>query len=284
MANALSEQAIAGYRRDGFCFPVPALSAAEADGYLRGLEAFEARYGVQAGRVIRNKGHLKHLAFHELTRHPAILDAVEGVLGPNILCWGSSLFVKEAGDPGFVAWHQDSYYWGLEPDDVVSAWIALTPSRPENGVMRVVPGTHTAPAMPHVASPDGSPNMLFTHEEIGVDVDEDRAVALTLEQGEMSLHHVKIVHGSQPNRTDARRVGYAIRYVSPAVRQRGDYASATLVRGVDDYGHFAPDPVPTRDMDPEIVAFVDSRLGAAPGGATAGAAARTAGRQINRGA
>ena len=276
MANALSKQAVADYRRDGFCFPLPALTAAEADGYLRGLEAFEARFGVAAGHAIRNKGHLKHLAFYELTRHPAILDAVASVLGPNILCWGSSLFVKEAGDPGFIAWHQDSYYWGLEPDDVVSAWIALTPSRPDNGVMRVVPGSHRARQLPHAASPAASANMLFTHEEIAVDVDEAQAVDLVLDQGQMSLHHVKIVHGSASNRSAERRVGYAIRYVAPHVRQRGDFNSATLVRGVDDRGHFAADPVPTRDMDPAIVAFVDGRLGAVPAGAKARTTKHTA--------
>ena len=266
MSGSLSDHDVAGYRRDGFIYPIPVLTQSEAASYRQSIDLFEQRFNLPAGDVIRNKGHLKHVILYQMIRHQAILDAVESVLGPNILCWGSSLFVKDPGDPGYIAWHQDSYYWGLDPDDVVSAWVALTPSTIENGAMRVVPGSHAGLQHSHMASSEGSANMLFTHEEIAVDVDESDPVALTLRFGEMSLHHVKIVHGSSPNRSRERRVGYAIRYVAPHVRQRGEFASATLVRGVDDYGNFAADPVPTRDMDPDIVAFVDGPLGGLPGG------------------
>ena len=101
------------------------------------------------------------------------------------------------------------------------------------------------------------------------DVDEAQAVDITLAQGDMSLHHIKILHGSPPNRSNGRRMGYAIRYVAPYVKQRGDMNSATLVRGEDRYGYFAKDPVPTRDMDPDIVAFVDRRYGGKPLGVAA---------------
>jgi hypothetical protein len=111
--------------------------------------------------------------------------------------------------------------------------------------------------------------MLFTHEELAHDVDESKAVDITLGLGEMSLHHVKILHGSPPNRSPGRRMGYAIRYVAPHVRQRGDVNSATLVRGKDRYGYFAKDPVPQRDMEPDIVAFVDHPHGARPAGRNA---------------
>lgn len=264
MTNALSADQVARYRRDGYVCPVPGLSAADAAEVREAIEAFERRSGLVAGHVIRNKGHLKLMRLYRLIRHPAILDAVESVLGPDIMVWGSSLFVKEAQDPAYVAWHQDSYYWGLEPDDVVSAWIALYPSTPENGAMRVIPGSHKMPQMAHRKSAPGSANMLFTHEELAEDVDERRAVDFVLAQGQMSLHHVKILHGSPPNRSPGRRMGYAIRFVAPHVRQRGDMNSATLVRGTDRYGYFAPEPVPTRDMDPAIVAFVDAPLGGKP--------------------
>jgi hypothetical protein len=111
--------------------------------------------------------------------------------------------------------------------------------------------------------------MLFTHEELANDVDEAKAVDITLAQGDMSLHHIKILHGSPPNRSGGRRMGYAIRYVAPYVKQRGDMNSATLVRGEDRYGYFAKDPVPARDMDPAIVAFVDRRYGGKPLGVMA---------------
>ena len=172
----------------------------------------DLRSGLVAGQVIRNKGHLKLIPLYDLIFHPQVLDAVESVLGPDILVWGSSLFVKEGNDPGFVAWHQDSYYWGLEPDDVVSAWIALYPSTVENGAMRVLPGSQTMPPLSHRKSAAESANMLFTHEELADDVDESRAADITLAQGDMSLHHIKILHGSPPNRSAGRRMGYAIRY------------------------------------------------------------------------
>ena len=264
MTRHLTAEQLADYRRNGYVFPLPCLTAHEAAGVRNDIEAFERTTGLVAGNVIRNKGHLKLQRLYALIFEARILDAVESVLGPDILCWGSSLFVKEAGDSAFVAWHQDSYYWGLEPDDVCSVWIAFYPSTLENGAMRVIPGSHTASTLAHTKSPAGSGNMLFTHEEIAEDVDESKAVDLLLAQGEMSLHHVKILHGSPPNRSSGRRMGYAIRYVAPHVRQRGDQNSATLVRGQDRYGYFARDPVPARDLDPEILAFVDAPLGGVP--------------------
>ncbi len=253
MANHLSGDAIERYRRDGFVHPVPCLAPGEARRYRDALEDYERRSGTKSTLAIRNKGHLKMQLLYKLVHDPRVLDAVESVIGPNILCWSSSLFVKEPNDPAFVAWHQDSYYWGLEPDDVVSAWIAFAPSNIENGAMQVIPGTHKAQQFPHAKSPKGSGNMLSTHEEIAVEVDDTKGVSLLLDEGEMSLHHVKIVHGSPPNRSSARRYGYAIRYVATHVRQRGDMPTAILVRGRDDYGYFPPDPVPKGDFDPEIM-------------------------------
>ena len=269
MGNNLDAAQIAKYRKDGYVFPVPALTSGEATEVRTGIEDFERRSGLVAGHVIRNKGHLKLTRLYDLVFHSRVLDAVESILGPDILCWGSSLFIKEGNDPGFIAWHQDSYYWGLEPDDVVSAWIALYPSTVENGAMRVIPGSQTMPSLSHRKSDAQSTNMLFTHEELADDVDESKAADITLAQGDMSLHHIKILHGSPPNRSSGRRMGYAIRYVAPHVKQRGDMNSATLVRGADRYGYFAKDPVPARDMDPDVVAFVDRRYGGTPLGATA---------------
>jgi len=269
LGNSLDATQIARYRSNGYVFPVHALTPAEAADVRMEIEGFERRSGLAAGHVIRNKGHLKLTRLYDLIFHQKVLDAVESVLGPDILCWGSSLFVKEGNDPGFVAWHQDSYYWGLEPDDVVSAWIALYPSTIENGAMRVIPGSQTMPPLSHRQSAAESANMLFTHEELADDVDEAKAVDITLAQGDMSLHHIKILHGSPPNRSNGRRMGYAIRYVAPYVKQRGDMNSATLVRGEDRYGYFAEDPVPTRDMDADIVAFVDRRYGGKPLGVAA---------------
>jgi len=109
LKNMLSAARVAQYKSQGYVFPVPALTPAEATAVRTGIENFERHSGLIAGNVIRNKGHLKLTRLYELIFHPNVLDAVESVLGPDILCWGSSLFVKEGNDPGFVAWHQDSY-------------------------------------------------------------------------------------------------------------------------------------------------------------------------------
>jgi non-haem Fe2+, alpha-ketoglutarate-dependent halogenase len=259
MPNHLTPDQVAAYRRDGYVHPLPCLTLDETKRYRDAIESYERSSGEQATLIIRNKGHLKLRCLYDLAHDPRILDAIESVIGPNILVWSSSLFVKEPGDAAFVAWHQDSYYWGLEPDDVVSAWIAFAPSTLENGAMQVVPGSHKAPRFPHTKSAAGSANMLFTHEEIAVDVNEGEGVSLLLEEGEMSLHHVNIVHGSPPNRSRARRYGYAIRYVATHVRQRGDMPYATLVRGRDDYGYFRADPVPRGDFDPAVLAVFPNR-------------------------
>jgi phytanoyl-CoA dioxygenase PhyH len=247
--KALSPEAVARYRRDGFYFPVRVLSAAEAAGYRARLEAVEHERGGPLGGELRHKGHLLFTWLDALIRHPGILDAVEDLLGPDLLCWSSSFFIKEARDPAFVSWHQDSTYWGLSEPDVVTAWVALSESSIESGAMRMIPGTHTEQvAHRDTFAPD---NLLSRGQEIAAAVDEARAVDVVLRPGEMSLHHVRMFHGSPPNRSADRRIGYAIRYIPTRLRQVGGPGdSATLVRGVDAYHHFEPEEPPAADLDP----------------------------------
>ena len=124
------------------------MSAHEAESIRRRLEAHEASHGALKGSM-RHKSHLLFTWLDGLIRHPAILDAVEGVIGPDILCWSSTFFIKEARDPGFVSWHQDSTYWGLDPADIVTAWVALSESTAENGAMRVIPDTQKLDQVAH---------------------------------------------------------------------------------------------------------------------------------------
>lgn len=259
-SNPLSRAEVLAYHREGYTSPVPAIDAGHAQEIVGRLQRFEAETGLPPAEVICHKGHLKLMALYELVFQEKILDAVESILGPNILCWGSSLLVKPAGDPAFVAWHQDSAYWGLDPADVCSVGLALTASTSENGAMRVIPCSHQGElmALPHRLSDDDSANTLFSGEEIAVEVNDEEAVELVLAQGEMSLHHVKIIHDSQPNRAKTARIMYWIRYVAPHVQPPEPLYHATLVRGDGPYGYFEPDPVPTGDMEPEIVSFVDS--------------------------
>jgi non-heme Fe2+,alpha-ketoglutarate-dependent halogenase len=262
MGKTLTEYQLGEYQQDGFLFPLPVLSDSET-ATLRGrLEELETREGGRLPARINRKPHLLLTWLNELIRHPRILDPVEDILGPNVLCWGSGFFTKNAHDPARVTWHQDSTYWGLSKPDVVTAWVAFTPSTRSNGCMRVVPGTHSLQQLPHheTYAPD---NLLSRGQEIAVEVDESKAVDIELGPGQMSLHHVLLVHGSEPNGSDFRRIGFAIRYVPTYVKQlSGVPDSATLVRGIDEYGHFLHERAPRADFDPEAVAFHSQVLAA----------------------
>jgi non-heme Fe2+,alpha-ketoglutarate-dependent halogenase len=252
--KALTETAVRQYNETGYYAPVPALSTAEAAALRDKLETFEAGAGVLAGKL-RHKSHLLFTWLNDLIRHPRILDAVEDVIGPNILCWGSSFFIKEKRNPSFVSWHQDSTYWGLDPADVITAWVALTDSTAANGAMRVVPGTHKMDQVPH-RDTFRSENLLSRGQEIMVEVDENQARMLELKAGEMSLHHVRLIHGSDPNPSDMRRIGFAIRYIPTYVRQAaGSHDSATLVCGTDTFHNFEPEQRPDADMSEAAQAY-----------------------------
>jgi hypothetical protein len=250
----LSDAAAAHYREQGYYAPIRALSTAEAADVRAQLEAHEAAHGKLKGGQ-RHKPHLLFTWLDRLVRHPGILDAVEGVIGPNILAWGSSFFVKEAHDPSFVSWHQDSTYWGLDPADIVTAWVALSPSNRGNGAMRVIPGSHKLDQVPH-RDTFAPTNLLSRGQEIMVDVDPSQAVMLELEPGEISLHHVRLIHGSDANPSGERRIGFAIRYLPTHVRQTVAMRdSAMLVRGVDAFHNFEPEQPPESDLSPAAVAF-----------------------------
>ncbi len=250
----LPEAAVAHYRENGYCAPIRVMSPDEA-ACLRGrLEAHEAAHGALRGSM-RHKSHLLFTWLDGLIRHPAVLDAVESVIGPNILCWSTSFFIKEAHDPGYVSWHQDLTYWGLDPAEIVTAWIALSESSAENGAMRVIPGTHQLDQIAH-RDTFAANNLLTRGQEIAVEVDESRAVTLSLLPGEMSLHHVRLIHGSDPNPSGQRRIGFAIRYLPTHVRQViGTRDSATLVRGADAFGNFEPEYAPDHDLSHAAIAF-----------------------------
>jgi non-haem Fe2+, alpha-ketoglutarate-dependent halogenase len=250
----LTQAALHQYQEQGYYAPVRVMPRAEAEVLRQKLEDFEAGAGILAGKL-RHKSHLLFTWLNELVRHPLILDAVEDVIGPNILCWGSSFFIKEPQNPAFVSWHQDSTYWGLDPADVVTAWVALTDSTPANGAMRVIPGSHKLEQVPHHDT-FRADNLLSRGQEIMVEVDDRQAAMLELQAGEMSLHHVRLIHGSDPNPSPQRRIGFAIRYIPTTVRQiAGSHDHATLVRGVDTFHHFEPEERPEADMSERALAY-----------------------------
>lgn len=248
MYKVLSSAAVEQFRRDGCYFPVPVFDRGTAAHYRACLETHERKAGAPLQGNWRHKTHLLFTWADELVHNAAVLDAVEDILGPDLLCWTTNFFIKEASHPGFVSWHQDSTYWGLEPDDVVTAWIAFTDVTEENGCMQVIPGSHTSTQLPHQDT-FHKDNLLSRGQEIAVEVDQSQAVSLLLKAGEMSLHHIKLVHGSAPNRSGDRRIGLAIRYIPTYVKQTKVRDSAILVRGVDKYHNFDYEQRPRHDLD-----------------------------------
>jgi ectoine hydroxylase-related dioxygenase (phytanoyl-CoA dioxygenase family) len=253
MPKLLPAGAKEAFARNGYWFPVRVMSAAEAAAYRARLEAYERAAGGPIGSNMRHKVHLLFTWASDLVRHPRILDAVEDLIGPDLLCWTTNFFIKEARDPAFVSWHQDSTYWGLEPHDVVTAWVALSDAPVESGAMKFLPGSHRRDQIPH-RDTYHKDNLLTRGQEVAVEVDEREAIDVPLAAGEMSLHHIRLVHGSKPNATANRRIGLAIRYIPTYVRQVKVADSATLVRGADRHGNFEPEPTPAADLDAAALA------------------------------
>src|SRR5215475_6794618 len=156
MGKRLNAEAVAQYRRDGYHFPVRVMSADEAHGYRDKLEAHERATGGPLAGGMRHKVNLLFTWANELARHPAILDAVEDLIGPNILCWSTNFFIKEACAPSFVSWHQDATYWGLSTSDVITAWVAFADVPLESGPMKFWPGSHMKQQLVHGSGPNSS--------------------------------------------------------------------------------------------------------------------------------
>jgi non-haem Fe2+, alpha-ketoglutarate-dependent halogenase len=233
------------YRERGYYFPVRVFNSSETKEFQRNFLDYLARNQERISGLpprehytVMTQTHMLLRWVFQMVSHPNVLDAVEDILGPNLIIWSSQWFPKMPGDKTYISWHQDATYWGLHPPNVTTAWIALSESRPENGCMRVMPGSHLGPLLPQVET-YARDNALSRGQEIAVKVDESQAADLVLEPGEMSLHHIGIVHGSNANRSEKPRIGIAVRFITPDVIQEGAARQmAILVRGVDEFGHF----------------------------------------------
>lgn len=258
MPKVLTPEQIERYQAEGAIAPVSLMSRTEMAQLQRRFEALEATIGSEAQQRYRMKAHLPFPWLTELIAHPRLIDAVEDVIGPDVICWGSSFFTKKPHDVRFVSWHQDSTYYGLEPPESITCWIAFTDSRKETGCMRIVPGSHKGAAiLPHVETYDKN-NLLARGQTIEL-VDESSLVYLEVNAGEFSIHHNKTIHSSQPNRSDTPRIGFAVHFAAPHVRQaQYSGATATVMRGQDRFGHWQPDPKPKRDFDPDCLAALDA--------------------------
>jgi non-heme Fe2+,alpha-ketoglutarate-dependent halogenase len=251
MTMALTEAQVARYETDGALHPLRVLAETEAAALLERLEAVEARRAGRLPPALNAKAHLLLPWLWELVHLPAIVDPVADLLGPDLLCFGTSFISKPGTDARHVTWHQDATHWHLSEPRGITAWIALTPSTRENGCVRVLPGTHRR-VVAHRDSQDRL-NMLGMREEVVEPLDIDAAVDMALAPGEMSIHHPLVIHGSEPNTSGARRTGFAIRYIAGDVGQTdGLRNSATLVRGRD-HGLFDLEQPPEGAFHPDAM-------------------------------
>lgn len=256
----LPDEAVEHYHSAGYVFPIDAIPPSMARDAARRIETLSANPPAHLKHPWNLKAHLLLDWIYALTVHPAVLDAVESVIGPDVLMQAADLFVKPAHGRRHINWHQDANYWGLEPFEICTAWIALTDVFPENGCMRFLPGTHLQSKVEHIET-FAEDSALTRGQEIALDIDGDKAVPVILKAGQVSLHHCLLAHASGQNRTDRPRIGLAIRYMPASIRQTdGPPMSAILVRGEDRYGHFERDEPPAGELDPASVAAHDRSM------------------------
>jgi non-heme Fe2+,alpha-ketoglutarate-dependent halogenase len=257
MGNILSETQIGRYRHDGYLFPFPALSAAELADCRAGLARFEEWLDQpvnDSDKRWRSAPYIFMPWADALVRHERILDVVEDLIGPDILVYTTTFFIKEAGSPTFAAWHQDATYFGLDPHEHVTAWVALSDAGAEAGCMEVVSSQghprqlrHAALGLTHSINGGG--------QAIVEEFDDSRTAMMELPAGSFSLHHTLCPHRSAPNRAGHRRVGLGISYIPARVRTVGSHRlCARLVRGRDSFGHFDLLPPPEGEFHPVAVA------------------------------
>lgn len=251
--NSLSTEQVARYETDGVLFPVPALARDEVTRARDAFDEIDARSG---GRL--EYAAWLHLFFrwaYDLATHPSVLDAVESVIGQDILASSTLILCKHPRSASHTSWHQDGAYSGLHLTPTTSAWIALSDSDAERGCMRVIPGSHGRDILPHTEA-RASGDLLRRGGSVRLDVNERDARDVVLRAGEMSLHHSKIVHGSKPNRAGEKRIGFIVRYVTPQFK----HAAAPVVRarGGGDCSHFdlLREP-PGEDIDQSFAAWTE---------------------------
>ncbi|MEL7544613.1 MAG: phytanoyl-CoA dioxygenase family protein [Pseudomonadota bacterium] len=249
MPLALTQTQVDDYNRDGFLAPVRVMSEAQAALVRETVEAAERDHPEALEARGRNNPHLVFPFLDEIAHDSFLLDCVEDLIGPEIRIWGTLFFIKEAHDPGFVTWHQDFTYNGLEPHEGTSAWIALTPSTLESGCMRMIPGTHTQGMFAH-RDTFGEDNILTRGQTID-GLDEDAAVDLVLQPGEASFHHPRTVHASAPNKSSERRIGFTIQsYLPPNVQQVKGDGYVQYARGTDRSGPMKEVARPASTLEP----------------------------------
>ena len=230
MLKVLTKQQIEQYHDEGFIAPIRVISEAKASSIKSQLEEVESQFPEEINAESRNNLHLCFEFLDALAHNPIIVDAMEDLIGPDIALWATVMFIKEPSSKHYVSWHQDATYMGMNSTDFPTPWIALSPSNLETGCMTMISGSHKQEIHRHEDT--FAEHNILTRGQAIPDVDESKGVDLILEPGEMSIHNGAIIHGSKPNKSQQRRVGFSLQsYMSPAIEQVAGRNIWTHIRG-----------------------------------------------------
>ncbi|MDC0151177.1 phytanoyl-CoA dioxygenase family protein [Candidatus Pelagibacter sp.] len=232
----LSSNQLKQYNDNGFVSPINIFSKEKAKEIRNEIEIIENKMPFELIQSGRYNAHLISPLLDEVTHNSKILDAVQSLIGENILVCGTTLFIKNPNEKGFVSYHQDAKYIGLEPHNWVTAWVAITDSNEKNGCMRMWSGSHKNSLKDH--DQKFNEGNLLTRGQTVKNVPKDKTTSLILEAGQMSLHHPTVVHGSDLNKSNDRRIGFVIQsYIATNVKQVLGRNSVQLARGIDEFNH-----------------------------------------------
>ncbi len=232
----LSSNQLKQYRDEGFVSPIDIFSKNRARDIRNEIEFIEKKIPHELEKSGRYNAHLISPLLDEVTHDSKILDAVQSIIGENILVCGTTLFIKNPNEKGFVSYHQDAKYIGLEPLNWVTAWVAITDSNEQNGCMRMWSGSHKDNLKEHDQM--FNEGNLLTRGQTVSNVPRKKTIPLILKAGQMSLHHPTVVHGSDLNQSNDRRIGFVIQsYIGTNVKQILGKNSVQLARGIDEFNN-----------------------------------------------
>jgi len=230
----LTSKQLNQYKEEGYVAPIEVLSNGEAKEIRNEIETIEKKWPNEINGLGRNYIHLISPVFDKISHNSKILNAVESIIGRNILICGTTLFIKNPNEKGYVSFHQDAKYIGLEPHNWVTAWVAVTDANEQNGCMRMWVGSHKEKLKDHNQKFDQ--NNLLTRGQTVENVPINETKPVVLKAGQMSLHHPAIVHGSDQNRSNDRRIGFVIQsYIGTNVKQVLGKMYVQLARGKDSF-------------------------------------------------
>ena len=232
----LSPNQLKQYENEGFVSPIDIFSKERANEIRKEIELIEKKIPEELNKSGRYNAHLISPLLDKVTHDSEILDNVQSLIGENILVCGTTLFIKNPNEKGFVSYHQDAKYIGLKPYNWVTAWVAITDSNEHNGCMRMWSGSHKDNLKEHDQM--FNEGNLLTRGQTVNNVPIDKTTPLILKAGQMSLHHPKVVHGSDLNKSNDRRIGFVIQsYIGTNVRQILGKNSVQLARGIDEFNY-----------------------------------------------